>query len=120
IWPTAPFNPPIKPLILSPDSGISKTKRSSNVISPNGLLSSLWVWQHKDESNPFLFATQNSSLHVLFEQRLFLVSSDQLCGKKSISLFSSYSRGHQCAVRSEPGSRALIGRFSSIGYIAPS
>jgi len=26
------------------------------VISPNGLLSSLWVWQHKDESNPFLFA----------------------------------------------------------------
>src|SRR6266481_2725443 len=70
IWPTAPFNPPIKPLILSPDSGISKTKRSSNVISPNGLLSSLWVWQHKDESNPFLFATQNSSHHVLFEQRL--------------------------------------------------
>src|SRR6266481_2671558 len=69
IWPTAPFNPPIKPLILSPDSGISKTKRSSNVISPNGLLSSLWVWQHKDESNPFLFATENSSLHVLFEQR---------------------------------------------------
>jgi hypothetical protein len=56
-------------LILSPDSGISKTKRSSNVISPNGLLSSLWVWQHKDESNPFLFATENSSLHVLFEQR---------------------------------------------------
>src|SRR6266481_4856340 len=73
IWPTAPFNPPIKPLILSPDSGISKTKRSSNVISPNGLLSSLWVWQHKDESNPFLFATQNSSHHVLFEQRQSLV-----------------------------------------------
>jgi hypothetical protein len=57
-------------VILSPDSGISKTKRSSNVISPNGLLSSLWVWQHKDESNPFLFATENSSHHVLFEQRL--------------------------------------------------
>ena len=47
-----------------------KTKRSSNVISPNGLLSSLWVWQHKDESNPFLFVTENSSHHVLFEQRL--------------------------------------------------
>jgi hypothetical protein len=38
-------------------TGISNTRCSSNVISPNGLLSSLWVWQHKDESNPFLFAT---------------------------------------------------------------
>jgi ABC-type nitrate/sulfonate/bicarbonate transport system substrate-binding protein len=28
------------------------------VISANGLLSSLWVSQHKDESNPFLFATK--------------------------------------------------------------
>jgi hypothetical protein len=42
------------------------------VISPNGLLSSLWVCQHKDESNPFLFARQKSTHHVTFEQsRIF-------------------------------------------------
>jgi hypothetical protein len=42
------------------------------VISPNGLLSSLWVCQHKDESNPFLFARQKSTHHVTFEQSPFL------------------------------------------------
>ncbi|HEY7555391.1 MAG TPA: hypothetical protein VIH18_11340, partial [Candidatus Binatia bacterium] len=52
-----------------PDSGISKTRRSSIVISPNGLLSSLGVCQHQDESNPFLFAKKKSTHHVLFEQR---------------------------------------------------
>jgi hypothetical protein len=40
------------------------------VISPNGLLSSLGVCQHQDESNPFLFAKKKSTHHVLFEQRL--------------------------------------------------
>jgi hypothetical protein len=39
------------------------------VISPNGLLSSLGVCQHQDESNPFLFAKKKSTHHVLFEQR---------------------------------------------------
>jgi len=38
------------------------------VISLNGLLSSLWVWQHKDESNPFLFQPKKLPLHVTFEQ----------------------------------------------------
>ncbi|HEY7556698.1 MAG TPA: hypothetical protein VIH18_18000, partial [Candidatus Binatia bacterium] len=52
-----------------PDSGISKTRRSSIVISPNGLLSSLGVCQHQDESNPFLFAKKKSTHHVFFEQR---------------------------------------------------
>jgi hypothetical protein len=48
------------------------------VISPNGLLSSLWVWQHKDESNPFLFARQKSTDHVTFEQRRTLNSRESL------------------------------------------
>src|SRR4029450_4302829 len=40
--------------------------------------------------------------------------------RKYFPFSSSYSRRSHDAVGPEPGSRALIGRFSSIGYIAVS
>jgi hypothetical protein len=77
------------------------------VISPNGLLSSLWVWQHKDESNPFLFATENSPHHVLFEQRQRLKELfDQAEGKErpeKKGIFKQIKRELESHTRIEEG-----------------